>query len=209
MAERSMTRWLLTAGIIGPVVFVVVFLVEGATRPDYDPMRMFVSLLSLGDQGWQQIANFLVSGALVLAGAFGLRRAMTDGPGSTWTPIFIGVAAVGLIVAGIFVTDPAQSYPPGAPAGLPPNYTTHAMIHQLASTFVFFGMPVAAFAIARRFYGEGSRWALYCWLSGVGVLVFLVAAFALPDVTGLLQRVAILLALGWEAQLMWRFRREM
>ena len=61
MRDRTITGWLLIGGVIGPVLFVVVFLMEGATRPGYDPMRMFVSLLSLSDLGWQQIANFLSS----------------------------------------------------------------------------------------------------------------------------------------------------
>ena len=210
MTERNTTRWLLTGGVIGPVLFVVVFLVEGAIRADagYDPMRMFISLLSLGDLGWQQIANFLVSGALVLGGAFGLGRVLTDGPGSRWGPRLIGLAGVGLMLAGVFVTDPSYGYPPGAPLGPPTSPTWHGVIHLLVSMLVFFGLPVAMVVMARRFRGEGSRWALYCWVSAVGVLVFLFAGLAFTDVAGLLQRVAVLLALGWVAQVMWRFRRE-
>ena len=64
------------------------------------------------------------------------------------------------------------------------------------------------FVMARRFRGEGSRWELYCKASAVGVLAFLVAAFVVVDLTGLMQRVAIVLALGWVAQICWRFRRE-
>lgn len=210
MSDRSTTRWLLTGGVIGPVLFVVVLLVEGWTRASYDPMKMFGSLLSLGDLGWQQIANFIVSGLLVLAGAFGLRRVLTEGPGSRWGPRLVGLAGLGLILAGVFTTDPAQGYPPGAPLGMPTSPSWHGVIHLVASVFVFFGLPVAMVVMARRFRGEGSRsrWALYCWLSAVGVVVFLFATFAFTDVAGLLQRVAILLALGWVAQVMWRFRRE-
>ncbi len=208
MSERSTTRWLLAGGIIGPVIFVVVFLVEGATRSGYDPMRQFVSLLSLGEQGWQQVANFLVSGTLVIGGAAGLRKAMGSGPGALWGPILIGLAGVGLVLAGVFTTDPAQGYPPGTAAGLPTSYTLHAQIHQLASSLVFLGLPIAMFVMARRFVGEGSRWALYSWVSAVGVVVFLFTAFVFTDVTGLLQRMAILLALGWVAQVMRRFRAE-
>lgn len=208
MTERSTTRWLLTGGVIGPVLFVVVMLLEGWTRASYDPMTMFGSLLSLGDLGWQQIANFVLSGLLVLGGAVGLRRVLVDGPGCRWGPILIGLAGVGLVLAGVFVTDPAQGYPPGAPHGMPGSPSWHGVIHNLASTFVFFGLPVAMVVMARRFHGEGSRWALYSQASAVGVLVFLFAAFAFTEVTGLLQRVTILLALGWVAQIMWRFRRE-
>jgi hypothetical protein len=34
--QRLPIRLLLLCGIIGPLLFVVVFLVEGATRPDYN-----------------------------------------------------------------------------------------------------------------------------------------------------------------------------
>jgi len=208
MGDRGWARALLTGGVIGPVLFVVVFLVEGWTRPGYDPVRMFVSLLSLGDVGWQQIANFLVTGVLIVGGAVGLRMVMREGPGSRWGPWLIGLAGVGLVLAGAFVTDPAQGYPPGAPAGIPTDSSWHGAIHGFASLFVFLGLPAAAVVLARRFRGEGSRWALYCWLSAVAILAFFGAAFALPDVTGLLQRVDIVITLGWVAQVMWRFRRE-
>jgi hypothetical membrane protein len=208
MLNRSSTRWLLTGGVIGPVLFVVVILVEGWTRADYDPMTMFGSLLSLGDLGWQQVANFVVSGVLVLGGAVGLRAVMTDGPGSRWAPRLIGLAGVGLLMAGVFVTDPAQGYPPGAPLGMPSSPSWPGIVHLLASVLVFIGLPIAMVVMARRFRGEGSRWALYCWLSAVGVLVFLFASQAFTSVAGLLQRVAIVLVLGWVAQVMWRFRRE-
>jgi hypothetical membrane protein len=208
VSERSTTRWLLTGGVIGPVLFVVVLLVEGWTRAAYDPMKMFGSLLSLGDLGWQQISNFLVSGALVTGGAVGLRRVLVDGPGSRWGPWLIGLAGVALMLAGVFVTDPAQGYPPGAPAGMPSSPSWYAAIHLLASVVVFMGLPVAMVVMARRFRGEGSRWAPYCWLSAAGTLAFLFMGLAFAGPAGLLQRVAILLALGWVAQVMWRFRRE-
>ena len=71
-----MTRRLLACGVVGPTVFVLVVLIEGAVRPGYDPGRVFVSMLSLGDRGWIQVANFLISGALIIAFGVGLRRVM-------------------------------------------------------------------------------------------------------------------------------------
>jgi hypothetical protein len=53
MPERRVSRWLLWCGVAGPILFVVAITVEGAIRPNYDSARMFASLLSLGDQGWQ------------------------------------------------------------------------------------------------------------------------------------------------------------
>lgn len=208
MGNRSRAWWLLTGGVIGPVLFVAVILVEGWTRADYDPMTMFGSLLSLGDLGWLQVANFVVGGLLVLGGAVGLARVLTDGPGRRWGPRLIGLAGIGLVLAGVFVTDPAQGYPRGAPLGMPANPSWHGLLHLLVSTFVFFGLPAAMVVMARRFRGEGTRWALYCWLSAVGTLAFIVVAGRFTSVSGLLQRIAIVLMLGWVAQIMWRFRRE-
>jgi hypothetical membrane protein len=209
MSERDKTKWLLTAGVIGPVFFVTVFLIEGWTREGYDPMRHFVSTLSLSDQGWQQIANFLVTGILFLATAVGLRRAMRDGPGSRWGPILIGAAGSGVFLAGVFVTDPAMSYPPGSPPGLPTTSSWHGTIHDLVSMVVFLGLPIATFVVARRFRGEGSRWALYSVGTGVAMLTGTVLMFTVfQDVVGLFQRIVVILGFGWVAQLCLRLRRE-
>ncbi len=112
---------LLLYGLVGPLFFIVVFLMEGATRADYDPLRQPVSSLSIGDLGWMQSANFIISGVLILAFALGLwfvlRRtgdASTPSP-STWGPVLIGLVGLGLIGAGIFTCDPMAGYPPGTP----------------------------------------------------------------------------------------------
>src|SRR5262245_19979914 len=52
----------LIIGVVGPLLFIVVFLLEGATRSGYDPVRYPVSSLSIGTRGWIQAANFLMVG---------------------------------------------------------------------------------------------------------------------------------------------------
>jgi hypothetical protein len=216
VTRQTTTRWLLTAGVFGPIFFVVVFLVEGWTRANYDPQRQFVSLLSLTDDGWQQIGNFVITGVLFALAAVGWRGAMPDGPGCRWVPVLLGLSGIGLVVAGIFLTDPGYGYPPGTPPGMPTQTSWHGVIHQLASVLVFFGLPIATFVMARRFRAEGGRWApfqadgrrwsLYSAVSGVAMLAIFVGAFALPDLSGLLQRVTIVIGFGWVAQVSSRFR---
>jgi hypothetical protein len=198
---------MLAAGVIGPVFFVAVFLIEGWTRTGYDPMRMLVSALSLTNDGWQQIGNFLVTGALFICGAIGWRRAMPDGPGSRWGPILIGLAGFGLVAAGLFAGDPANGYPPGTSAGFPKNVSWHGAFHQLGSAFVFAGLPVSMFVMARRFRAEENWWAGYTVASGIGMLVAFVEMFDFLDFMGLLQRIAIVIGFGWVAKLSWRLRR--
>ena len=47
-------------GMIGPVLFVTVFTLEGWFRPGYNTLGMYVSELSLGPRGWIQIINFII-----------------------------------------------------------------------------------------------------------------------------------------------------
>ena len=203
------TRWLLAGGAIGPVLFVVAFLIEGMIRSDYDAVRVFVSQLSLGVQGWLQIANFVVSGLLIIAFAAGLRRVMATGPASRWGPRMVGVVGFGFVIAGIFVTDPALGYPPGTPPGLTLSPSWHGSVHLIGALFVFGGLPIACFVFARRFRAASDRsWRLYTIASGIGMLAFFVTAnlaangaAGLGDVAGLLQRVAAVIGLGWMAVL--------
>src|SRR5690242_6865990 len=74
-----------------------------------------VSYLALSNQGWEQIANFLMCGSLCIAFAVGLRRIWLAGRGSVWGPLLIGLFGLGLLIAGVFVIDPGEGYPPGAP----------------------------------------------------------------------------------------------
>jgi hypothetical protein len=95
-------------GFAGPL-FVVVFVIEGALRPDYSPVRQPVSSLSIGSTGWTQMAKFLVTGLLVLAFALGLQQ---RGNG-LWLPILIGLIGVGLLGASVFTCDPIKARQPG------------------------------------------------------------------------------------------------
>lgn len=209
MTQRASTRWLLAGGVVGPGLLVVLFLIEGAIRPDYDPKRVFVSQLSLGDQGWLQIANFVVSGLLIVAFAFGLRRVVSSGRASRWGPILVGLVGLGLVVSGVFVTDPALGYPPGTPPGLTQNPSWHGSLHLLGALFVFGGLPIASFAFARRFQAQADRrWGRYSVATGIGMLAVFVAAnlgasgaAGLGDIAGALQRVAIVIGFAWIAAL--------
>jgi hypothetical protein len=75
MSRRSITL-LLWCGAAGAPLFVIAFLIEGATRPGYNPVRLPISLLSLGDLGWTQTANFILDGVLMLGFAVGLGRSL-------------------------------------------------------------------------------------------------------------------------------------
>lgn len=194
-------RLLLAGGAIGPLLFIVVFLIEGATRPHYSVWQDAVSALSLGPGGWVQVTNFIVCGALVLGFAIGLRRVLRTGRGSTWGPILLGIVGLGLIGAGIFVTDPGLGYPHEASTI---TVTAHGSIHSLLSLFVFISLPAACFVLARRDAADPAArgWARYSVATGLLVVIFVVLTFvttALNGPAGLTQRIFLIVGWSWIA----------
>jgi hypothetical protein len=197
------TKTLLVCGVIAGPLFTIAWLVEGATRVDYNLLRHPVSSLALGEYGWTQVANFIFAGLLTLAFAIGLWRALRPRGGSPWGPLLIGAYAIGLLGAGIFVTDPVSGYPPGTPDQLIEYSSVYAALHDLFSVPTFIGLPIACFVFARRFARSGERgWALYSAVTGVVFLVGFVLASAgfaqargLVDFGGLFQRITI--TVGW------------
>lgn len=200
---RTPGRWLLLGGVVGPIAFVGLALAQGAVRPGYDPNRQFVSLLSLGEGGWLQIANFVVCGLLLAAFAIGLHRAWSAGPGSRWVPRLVFVVGIALIVSGMFVTDPAQGYPAGAPAGLPTSVSWHAGLHYLGALVVFVGLPASMVIAARREPVATRGWSAYSLAAGAVMIGGWLATFVLagPDGTlanaGLVQRIAVIAGFQW------------
>lgn len=197
---------LLYAGIVGPLLFIVVFLLEGATRPGYSAWRHYVSQLATGDGGWMQTVNFLVCGALVLVFAFALRQAIKGTRGSIGGPVLFGLFAAALLVAGTFATDPALGYPVGAAQ----VHTAHGMIHGLAGLFAFTLLPAAAFVMAWHFAATRERrWVIYSVGVGVLIIVMFIASTTVSAMdargtwpnapTGFLQRIAIIGGWTWIA----------
>jgi hypothetical membrane protein len=195
---------LLFCGALAGPLFMAVLLVEGATRPHYDPLRHPGSSLELGPYGWVQQVNFVLAGLLTLAFAIGLRRRLRAGRGARWGPLLVGVWAVGLIGAGVFVTDPVSGYPPGTP-DVVAHPSWHGGLHDLLSLPGFAALAAAFLVLARRFAAEGRRgWAAY----SLGTAVMFAVSFGLAGagfeqaaglvaVAGLWQRVAVVAGWAW------------
>lgn len=206
---------LLYAGVVGPLLFILTFLVEGATRPGYSAWRNYVSQLATGDGGWVQVVNFLVCGTLVLAFALGLRLAIAGTRGSVGGPALFTVFGLALLIAGIFTTDPALGYPPGAAQ----VHTTAGMIHGFAGLAAFTSLPAACFVMAWHFAGEpgARRWTVYSLVVGVAVVVCFVASNVVAAMdasgnlanapTGFLQRISIIAGWTWIAAIAVRVAR--
>jgi hypothetical protein len=71
--------------------------------------------------------------------------------GGTWGPLLVGGLGVGLILAGIFVTDAGAGFPLGAPAGAPERLSWHGILHEVGFIVAFLSCMAACLVFARRF----------------------------------------------------------
>jgi hypothetical membrane protein len=166
---------LLGYGVIAGPFYVGLVLVQAMIRPGFDLARDDASLLSNGRLGWIQIANFLVTGAMVIACAAGVRRALGGGRGANWGPGLLAMYGAGMIGAGIFVADPMNGFPVGTPAGRPEIISAHGILHLVAAGIGFLCFVAACFVFARKFARQHRRgWTGFSIATGI---VFL-AAFA-------------------------------
>jgi MFS family permease len=192
----SLTRILLLCGAIAGPLFIFTVLIQDYTRPGFDPRLDPLSLLSLGDWGWVQIVNFALAGVLNLLYAVGLWRRLHPGVAGTWGPILIGAYGLGLIVVGIFTTDPTNGFPPGVIAATHPSW--HGAIHGLGGLFVFVMLSAALVVFVRLFLAWKERWwAFYCLASAVLILLIFFTGFSNAAFMARTLRLATLI--GWMA----------
>ncbi|NUR82977.1 MAG: DUF998 domain-containing protein [Nonomuraea sp.] len=144
-APATSTRTLLTAAAVAAPLWTVVNLAQVLTREGFDIVRHPLSQLATGSLGWLQVTDFLVVGALVIAGSYGLRRAT----GSRWLSRLMLVNGIGMISAGIFRMDPSDGFPVGTPAGPPAGMSWHSVLHMVSGSLAFVALSAACFVLAR------------------------------------------------------------
>jgi hypothetical protein len=181
------TRAPLTAGILAGPLFVGASLVQAFTRDGFDVGRHPISLLARGDLGWIQIANFVLTGSLYVVCAAGLHQVVP----SVWGPRLVALVGLGLVIAGVFVTDAGAGFPPGAPEGAP-SMSWHGVLHELGFTVAIVAWTACCFVFRRRFAASGERrWARICIAAPVAVLLVI----GWPDLDSLSVRLVVATAI--------------
>jgi hypothetical protein len=201
-AEKStaVSQALLAGGLIAGPLFLLVAVIQALTRSGFDLGRHPLSLLSLGDLGWIQRANFLVSGLLAVVFAVGIRRVLRSSRGGRWGSLAVGAFGVGLMAAGIFPPVAAFGFPPGTPDGMPATVSTSAVLHGVGFTLGFVSLTLACLVFSRRFAAVGRLgWALY----SVATAVVALALSMWPGQDGASVRyfIAAMIAWAWTSAL--------
>ena len=176
------TKSLLGYGVIAGPIYVLSVAAQAATRDGFDPTRHAASQLANGDLGWIQVTTFLVTGAMTIAAAVGIRRALGGGRRPAWAAGLLGGYGLGLMTAGIFRADPSDGFPPGTPPGFGgPSW--HGMTHFAVAGLGFMCLVAACFVLGGWFSRE-PRGALWAWFSRGTGLLFAGSFAALASGTG-------------------------
>jgi len=193
------TKSLLGYGVIAGPIYVLAVGAQIATREGFDPTRHAASQLANGDLGWIQVATFLLTGAMTIAAAVGVGRALGPGRLSSWASGLLGAYGVGLVAAGIFRADPSDGFPPGTPPGLG-EVSWHGVAHFAVAGLGFACLVGACFVLGAWFArnGQGS----WPWFSRVTGLVFAGSFLALASGSGgaatiLVFTAAVVLVWAW------------
>ncbi|MEU8245209.1 DUF998 domain-containing protein [Nonomuraea sp. NPDC048916] len=207
-AHHRRTALLLSCGAAAGVLFPAVSFAQAFTRAGFDLPRHALSSLTLGDLGWLQIANFVVTGLLAVLFAVGLRRTLRPGRAGTFGPALVGVYGVGMIGGGIFAPDPALGWPAGAPEGVPEHLSTNSALHTVFAAAAFLSLIAAGLVFARRFAGQGQHaWATYSAAGSIATFVLTVPPWS-EDSASLRFAAAAVIISSWLAVISWRLRTE-
>ena len=200
--EARATRAMLDAGVVAGPLFVLVSLAQAFTRNGFDLRRHAFSMLSLGDLGWLQIANFVLAGTLFLVAGLGARRALG---GRRAGAILIMIFGVSQIAGGVFVVDPALGFPVGTADRVPDQLSWHGTLHTVAFA-VTIGTLVAACAVwSRAFRSWGlRRWSGYS--AATAAAFVLLAAIGVTSADFRIVTVAIIIGWGWASLVCARLR---
>lgn len=189
---RSMLGW----GVVAGPFYLIFGLILALTRPGFDLTRDALSLLLIGDLGWLQWLNLVLSGLMAIVAAIGLLRT----PGwSRTAAALVGVYGACLVLSAVFPPDATESFPPGAGGG---EFTTPGILHFAFGALGFVSVGVAAI-IAGSWFGRrgGPRGRLWSRVAGVAIIVAFLAGGALsasPSGVGLIW-ITVLVVWAWLA----------
>jgi len=196
------------AGMLGPALFTLSFMINGALSPGFNPVRMYVSELSIGPRGWIQIVSFMILGICLMLFALGLRDAIPTGKASRAAPIIFMVMAVCYFLSGPFVTDPASMFDN--------QLTLHGTLHGIFGAIVFSLSAAVCFVLWRRFRVDAD-WkplANFTLAAGIAMVVLIVLmkigqlqAGLLYDWAGAVQRCFLIMSYALIIAIAFRMRK--
>ncbi|WP_145022836.1 DUF998 domain-containing protein [Paenibacillus sp. Y412MC10] len=179
------------------VVFVIILGSLHLLEPEFDPTWRFISEYALGNFGWlMHLAFGLLAVSLISAGI--VIHSQARNIAGYIGLVILGLSAIGILIAAIFVTDPLSVSPDDA--------TFSGKMHSIGATLDY--TPVAAllisFALARNEAWRTIRVRLFV-TAGITFIIMVLFILQIPHdgkfgpgvLAGLYGRILIVSYLGW------------
>jgi hypothetical membrane protein len=195
------------AGIVGPILFTVAFVLQGwFRREEYSPVAEVVSALEAEPWGWVQQVNFAVFGVLTVAFAIGLHLGLRLTRWGALGPSLLVLSGMALMWAAVFPLREhaaGETYDPG--------------LHIVGGVTYFLSSALGLLVVSRRLAAD-PRWrdlAGYALATGItGVALFVaMGVFVVPEDAplhawaGLAQQMVLLVLFPCTVVLALRLRR--
>lgn len=187
--KQGRLKFYAICGIIAPIIFWVMVIIESILRPGYSQYYNFVSDLGVGPLAIIQNINFIIFGILTISLAIGLRKGL---PIQQSRSLKIGVWFVILFALGVLL------------AGVFPESYLSAIPHNYISATAFVAIIAAQLLIWQGLKNEDrtiwGRYATYSLISGLLSLIFVIllkVAILYGFYPGLSQRAFLLVSWIW------------
>jgi hypothetical membrane protein len=164
LERRSVIAALAASGIVGPIAFAVLALMQSLLRSDHSLVEHPISALAAGPSGWVQNVNFLVFGLLMIAYAIGLHLGVRPSRAGVVGFAFLVLSGIGLMWGGVFPATDAT----GA-------FNEDRLLHIPGFIMTFLGGGIGLIVMSRRM-ARDPRWqsvATYALVTGIAMLVLI------------------------------------
>jgi len=158
----------LWAGVVGPILYILVFTFDGVLRPGYSAFRDAVSFLLLGSSGWIEVANYIMVGLFLIFFALSFLQWRSSILPPIWQRVstaLIVLAGIGFVMAALFVPDPSGTS----------QHSIHAILHNVAFVIVFLPLGLTSLLIGIMF-SKNAGWRIQGWYSIIAGLFSTIAA---------------------------------
>ena len=179
---HSLVRAGAVAGMVAGPLFLVASALQMPLYDEFDLTKHPFSVLSIGEHGWLQQVNFVVTGCLFMLSAPAFVHGL-GGRAGRWGGVLATLLGAGKIVAGIFVVDPSYGFPAGTPAGPAEQVSASSSAHGLGFAVSMIAWVALLFMAGHRLNSRGQR--RLAWISrGVAVALLTVPPFLMATSFG-------------------------
>ncbi len=181
-------RFYALSGIIAPILFTVMVIIESLLRPGFSQIYSTVSELGLGHLAILQIINFIIFGLLLISFTIGFSKYLKTRSGKVVTGLLI-TFSLAVLFAGVAFLFQWNS-----------PYSTVIIAHSVASIIGFYAIFIAQLLTWQALKGSNQNiWRNYRIYSLISGFVTLIVLFYIPfsPYQGLFERVFIAVWMIW------------